>query len=128
MKQLLFVLAFAPALVCAADAKPEPKSDASAAGRRSDDQLFQRLLDRYQDLPAAQFLAETPRTSFLEELSFNPTKAQYYERVNAALQLSEEERQIFRRNGFVSVETPGMESCSLCPNFSRMSKQSACCS
>jgi hypothetical protein len=67
--------------------------------------VFEKLLERYQDMTYDQLHAKlvTDR-AYLDKLSFEPTSATYFDRVAKTMQLTKEELDIFRKNGFVSID------------------------
>ena len=77
---------------------------AQPPGETDEVRLFQSLLLRHEGLDRRQLLAELPKRDYLEKLSFDPTKAKYFDRVAAQLEMTETELDIFRRHGFVCAD------------------------
>jgi hypothetical protein len=89
-----------PALF-AADAK---KTDAKK-NKPLELEVFDRLLAKHENMTYDQFMAQAykPR-AYLEKLSFEPAKIAYLDRVADKLQLTKEEKDIFDKTGFVSID------------------------
>jgi hypothetical protein len=68
------------------------------------DQQFDEILKKYQDLTFRQLTDETPKRDYLERPSFDPAETTFYDQVVKRLQLTDGERDILRTNGFVSVD------------------------
>ncbi|MHC4129433.1 MAG: DUF3160 domain-containing protein [Planctomycetota bacterium] len=67
-------------------------------------QIFDGLLTKYEDMTYDQLAASLAKRDYLDQLSFDPTQASYFDRVEKELKLTAEELAIFKRNGFVSVD------------------------
>ncbi len=70
----------------------------------SPEATFEQFLERYENFEHGDLLKKNPPPEYLERLSFEPTLAKYYDVVVKQLQLTKEEQEIFRKNGFVSVD------------------------
>src|SRR3954469_23900656 len=70
----------------------------------AEERIFEKLLTQYEDLTYEQFKADIKPQPYLTKLSFDPVSAKYFDRAAAGLKLNDQERAIFRRNGFVSVD------------------------
>ena len=68
-----------------------------------DPQDFGAMLSRHADATYAQLLADLPKRDGPEKLPFNPADAKDLGRVEQALPLSPQEKQLLRKNGFVVV-------------------------
>ena len=61
--------------------------------------VFEKLLDRHQDMTYYQLMTAVYKDrKYPEKLSFDPTKAAYFDRVAEKLQMTKEERAIFRED------------------------------
>ncbi len=67
-------------------------------------QIFDALLTKYENMTYDQLAAGLAKRDYPEQLSLDPTKASYFDRVKKELKLTAEELAIFERNGFVSVD------------------------
>ena len=65
---------------------------------------FEDLVAKYPDLTYRQLADETPKRDYLEHLSFDPTKAKFYDETVKRLQLTDAEQVLLRTKGFVSVD------------------------
>ena len=101
-------LASVSALPAAEPAAPPPLSPAAAEkGKMKPLEMvvFEKLLDRHQDMTYDQLMTAVYKDrKYPEKLSFDPTKAAYFDRVADKLQMTKEERAIFEKTGFVSVD------------------------
>lgn len=84
---------------CAETSRAEPILRVS-----SEQQRFDALVARYGDLTYQQLADQAPKREYLKQLSFDPADAKFYEEVTERLQLTDAEREILRKNGFVSVD------------------------
>lgn len=68
-------------------------------------QLFEKFLARNQDMTFDQLRAKAlkPR-EYAGKLSFDPTKAKYFDRLNANFRLTADELAMFKQNGLVSLD------------------------
>lgn len=88
------------------DARPveNKKGDDSATlkqiGRRYDVLLARHKDATYEDVVAAY----SKRAPYLKKLSFDPTKARYFDLVQHRLQLSKDEIARYKRNGYVAID------------------------
>jgi Protein of unknown function (DUF3160) len=76
----------------------------SSTGVPPEKTIIDRYLAAHPNLTADQVLAMVPKRPYVEALSFDPSTAAYYKEVTDALQLTDQERNQLRRNGFVSVD------------------------
>jgi len=77
----------------------------SSSGRVSvEKSIFEKYLAAHPDLTADQVLATIPKRPYVETLSFDPSTAAYYKEVTDALRLTDQEQNILRKQGFVSVD------------------------
>ena len=67
-------------------------------------QRFDELLAKHPDLTYRQLLDETPKRNYIEHLSFDPAQAKFYDQAVRRLQLTEAERELLQKHGFVSVD------------------------
>lgn len=78
---------------------------AEATPRANDpEREFADLLARQADLTYRQLFDATPPREHLEQLSFNPAEAKFYDEAVERLKLTREERELIDKNGFVSVD------------------------
>lgn len=67
--------------------------------------VFERILDRHKDLTFDQFHARVgPDRAYLDKLSADPTKAEFFDQVSRKLELTKDEVELFKRTGFVSLD------------------------
>jgi hypothetical protein len=68
-------------------------------------QIFEKLLAQHQDMTFDELRAKTvkPR-EFAGDLSFDPTKAAHFDRLNKKFQLTDPEIAILKKQGFVSLD------------------------
>ncbi|HRI71976.1 MAG TPA: DUF3160 domain-containing protein, partial [Polyangium sp.] len=93
-------------------ASPKPAVIASSNGpagqvvakSRPEDIQFRAYAAAHPNLTAADVLATLPKRSYRETLDFDPTTVAYYGEVTDALQLTDDEKGILRKRGFVSVD------------------------
>ncbi len=111
MKRLLFAAAVAgllavPTVNAAKPQKPEAaKPQAASAIKPLEMQLFEQLLKQHQDMTFDQLRAKAvkPR-DYPAGLSFDPTKASYFDTLNKKFRLTDDELGIFKRTGLVSLD------------------------
>lgn len=66
---------------------------------------FSALRARHQDLTYAELRRRLqPEPTYLEALPFDPSQARYFDLVHHRLGLTDQERTLFRQNGFVTVD------------------------
>jgi Protein of unknown function (DUF3160) len=83
----------------------EPEKPAQAKNKPLELAVFEKLLAKHQDMTFDQLSARLVRDGkVLDALSFDPTRAAYFDRVSQKLGLTKEELEVFKRNGFVSIE------------------------
>lgn len=67
--------------------------------------VFERILDRHKDLTFDQFHARVgPDRAYLDKLSADPTKSEFFDQVSRKLEMTKEETALFRKTGFVSLD------------------------
>jgi hypothetical protein len=68
-------------------------------------QVMDDLLSTFRDLKFEELrnLRPEPR-KLIDKLSFDPSAARYFDKIKTKLKLTDEELQLFRKNGFVSVD------------------------
>ncbi|MBY0522486.1 MAG: DUF3160 domain-containing protein [Gemmataceae bacterium] len=67
--------------------------------------VFEKLLEKHKDKTYEQMYTDVYKDrKYLDKLSFDPTKAAYYDRIAEKLQMTDEEKGIFAKNGFVSID------------------------
>lgn len=87
-----------PMFLLAADAKDKKN-------KPLEQEVFDRLLAQYENMTYDQLTAKVVKErNYLDKLSFDPTKAEYYDIVATKLQLTKEEKDIFAKHGMVSVD------------------------
>ncbi|MBI5532818.1 MAG: DUF3160 domain-containing protein [Deltaproteobacteria bacterium] len=95
--------AAAPAPVMAA-----PSSRGSAPARpdagRPENEVFEQYVAKHADMSLDRLLASLSRRPESVELGFDPTTARYWPEAASSLQLTEEEKAVFRRRGFVASD------------------------
>jgi hypothetical protein len=82
----------------------EPSRAESAPAAPSREKHFDELVARYADLTYDQLAAESPPREYLEKLSFDPAQAKFYDEAVRRLQLTDAERELLNKQGFVSVD------------------------
>jgi hypothetical protein len=99
---ILFLLFSLPALFagCATKSAAEPPLPRVSI----DEQRFDKILAKYPDWTFQQLAAATPKRDFLKQLSFDPAQAKFYEETIERLKLTDAEKQMLTRQGFVSVD------------------------
>ena len=65
---------------------------------------FNKALEKHSDSTYENFIARFPNRTYLDKLNFDPTQATYYEEVAKKMQLTAAETQLYRKNGFVSID------------------------
>ena len=88
----------------ATPASAEPPKQADARNKPLEVAVFEKLLAKHQDLTYDELTAKLKQRSYLDKLSFDPTQAPSFDLVAKKMQLTKEERGIFARNGFVSID------------------------
>jgi hypothetical protein len=67
--------------------------------------VFEKLLARHQDMTYEQLHAALYKDrKFLDRLSFDPTRAAFFDRIAEKLQLTRDERELFQKAGFLSID------------------------
>src|SRR5262245_29478757 len=66
--------------------------------------LFEPLLDKYRDMTYEQLQTKLGSRQYLHKLSFDPTQAAHFDRVKTKLEMTKQELDLFKSNGFVSVD------------------------
>lgn len=74
------------------------------SGATHEKAIVDKYLAAHPNLTADQVLATLPKRPYVEKLSFDPSTAAYYKEVTDALQLTDQERDLLRQHGFVSVD------------------------
>ncbi len=103
---MMRILAF-PVLLCgiALLCGCETKSEAEPVPRvRSDEKRFDTLVAKYPDWTFQQLSDSVPKRDYLKQLSFDPAKAKFYDEAVTRLKLTDVEKQMLQRQGFVSVD------------------------
>lgn len=86
-------------------AKSEPLSaNELVAKSGSEGVQLRAYLTAHPNLTAADVLARLPKRSYRQALDFDPSTAAYHDTVVQALRLTEIEKGLLRKNGFVSVD------------------------
>jgi hypothetical protein len=84
-----------------------PRLSANEPARRPAPEfaLFEPFLAKYRDLTYDQLVDKLgkPR-SYLQQLSFDPTSAKYYDRVKEKMELTAAEIELFKKNGLVGID------------------------
>lgn len=93
-------LSVVPAAITSASAMKRPLPGNASPERN----IFDKYLAAHPNLTADQVLATIPKRPYVEALSFDPSTAAYYKEVTDALQLTDQERSILQKQGFVSVD------------------------
>jgi hypothetical protein len=102
MQRVLFVLLLLGlAIYCGRSTYSEAGSVPKQA---AEENRFEALVANYQNLTFSDLAKQTPSRAYTEGLSFDPSKAQFYEDVVEKLQLTDAERQILNNRGLVSVD------------------------
>lgn len=68
------------------------------------EQRFDELLAKNAELTFEQLSTQTPRRSYMEQLSFDPREAKFYEETVKTLQLTDSEQEMLGKQGLVSVD------------------------
>ncbi len=110
-------LVAASALSAAEPPAPSPQPLSPTAGERGRGEgneakkkplemvVFEKLLASHPDMTYDQLLAALGKDrDYLQKLSFDPTKAAYFDRVADKLQMTKDERDIFQKAGLVSID------------------------
>ncbi len=79
-------------------------SSAQPVNKSTEAQIFEKILAQYNNLTYDQLKAELKPRQYLDKLSFDPATVKYFDRAASGLKLNDQERAIFKRNGFVSVD------------------------
>ena len=69
-----------------------------------ENQLFEQILAEYENMTYGQLKSRIPNRAYKDRLTFNPQSAKYYDSVIEKMMLNQKEIEIFKRNGFVSVD------------------------
>ncbi len=71
----------------------------------TEQELFERILSKYQDFTFDQFQAAlSKRSPPAATVSFDPTQVKFFDRVRTKLKMTDEELAIYKRSGFVSID------------------------
>ena len=71
----------------------------------TEQELFERILSKYQDFTFDQFQAAlSNRSAPAATVSFDPTQVKFFDRVRTKLKMTDEELAIYKRSGFVSID------------------------
>ena len=89
-------------LTCTVAAAAEPK--AGQPPKPLEKQIFDGLLEQYENETYDEFQATLEQREYLKKLSFDPTKVAFYSEMVKMMKLNAQEKEIFARNGFVSVD------------------------
>lgn len=81
-----------------------PREPYSSSKAPSEKGIVDAYIAAHPDLTADQVLAAIPKRQYVEKISFDPSTAAYYKEVANAMQLTDQERDLLRKNGFVSVD------------------------
>jgi Protein of unknown function (DUF3160) len=96
------------ALACLAvsteQAAAEPPKKAAGKNKPLELVVFEKLLAKNQDLTYDQLIAKLKNRQYLDKLSFDPTQAAHFDAVAKKMELTQEERDLFAKNGFVSSD------------------------
>ena len=65
---------------------------------------FDRLLEQYRDLTFEELRKEIPQRDYLDGPKFDPATAKFYKEAVEKLALSKEDIELFKKNGFVSID------------------------
>lgn len=96
---ILIVSVACPLCGCVESINAEPTAQVSVEERRFDD-----LIRNYPDMTYRQLADEAPNREYVNKLSFDPAEAKYYDETVQRLQLNDSERELLRKNGFVSID------------------------
>ncbi len=97
---LLAALVAAVPAVAADPAKPAAKAKSLQMA------VFDKLLVKYQDSTYEQLhTALAADRKHVDKLSFDPTKAKYFDLIDKELKLTDAERQLYKKSGLVSIES-----------------------
>lgn len=66
--------------------------------------IYEESLKKNLNSTFEDFEQRLPEEKYLEKLSFNPIKAKFYDLVSKKLLLTKEEKEIYQKNGFVSID------------------------
>ncbi len=95
---LCFVVGIFPFVVSAGENK-QGKAD-----KPYEKQVFEQILSEYEDMTYQQFKTRIPKRGYKDRLTFDPTAIKFYDSVSEKMKLNQKEMEIFKRNGFVSVD------------------------
>jgi hypothetical protein len=84
--------------------KKDPTKRGEAPPKALEFALFEPLLDKHRDMTYDQLLHKLAKRSYLDKLSFDPAQAAYFERVKNKLQMNQAEIDLYKKNGFVSLD------------------------
>jgi hypothetical protein len=96
--------ALAALALCATPASADPPKKADAKHKPLELAVFEKLLAKHQDMTYDELTDTLKQRSYLDKLSFDPTKAAWFDLVAKKMQLTREEREIFAKNGFVGID------------------------
>jgi Protein of unknown function (DUF3160) len=100
----LLLGALAGLVLCTAPSAAEPAKKAEGKNKPLELVVFEKLLAKHQDLTYDQLIAKLKNRQYLEKLSFDPTEAAHFDAVAKKMLLTQEERDLFAKNGFVSMD------------------------
>ena len=69
-----------------------------------ENQVFEQILAEYADMTYEQLKTRIPKRAYKDRLTFDPLSVKFYDSVAKKMELNQEEIEIFKRNGFVSVD------------------------
>lgn len=96
---ILIVLVACPLCGCVESINAEPTAQVSVEERRFDD-----LIRDYPDVTYRQLAEQIPRREYVDRLTFDPAKAKYFDETAKRLQLTDIEREMLQKSGFVSID------------------------
>ncbi|MBI3800359.1 MAG: DUF3160 domain-containing protein [Deltaproteobacteria bacterium] len=83
---------------------PSASSEIKPAVKPGEELIFADILAKYENLTYEQLQADHKPRQYVEQLPFDPPVVKYFEQATAKLQLNQQEQEIFKRHGFVSVD------------------------
>src|SRR5262245_1381849 len=101
---LILLAAVLPAARAAEVKQQQTSLPATVSTGSAEEQIFDKILAQYQNLTYEQLVGQLKPRVYLPALSFDPLSVKYFDRATTQLQLNDEERTLFKRNGFVSVD------------------------
>ncbi len=79
-----------------------PEKDAIV--QTGQDIAFEALLQSNRDLTYDEYIQSLPKRNYVNTLDFDPTTAKYYHEAAEKLDLNAQEKELFKKNGFVSID------------------------